>query len=343
MKRRSKAGPGVAAGSADGEQNFWPSYADMMSSFALILFFLMLLVYLSNLETGTSLRNTEAQLSETLSLLSITQEEADEANASLIKTQGQLSQAEDELAEKEAAYATVQIRLNEAYANLEGQQLILSTQQAKISEQERYLAQANVEIEKMYGQMETIVGIRRSILSQIKQSIESVMGDASKVSIGDNGNIILNEGVFFDSGMSELKEESVLVLNRLTDVFSTFLSDPENAKYIESVVISGHTDWDGTEENNQVLSTNRANAVLQYMLSNPVLKPYSGYFCAAGYGETRPVADNSTPEGKALNRRIEISIILRDDTVMDIVNDYLNIELPSTENPSEQPLSQSVS
>lgn len=321
MKRRSKVSLGAATGASDSEQNFWPSYADMMSSFALILFFLMLLVYLSNLETGNSLKETESRLSETLSLLSITQEEADAANASLLKTQ-------DELAEAEEAFATVQIRLDEANASLAGQQLVLSTQQAKIAEQEEYLAQANVEIERMYGQMETIVGIRRSILEQIKQSIESVMGDSSRVRIGDNGNIILNEGVFFDSGKSDLKAESVTVLNRLTEVFSTFLSNPENSKYIESIVISGHTDWDGTEEDNLVLSTSRANAVLEFMLREPGLNQYSSYFCAAGYGETRPVADNSTDEGKAQNRRIEISIILRDDTVMEIVNSYLNIEVP---------------
>lgn len=321
MKRRSKVSIGAATGASDSEQNFWPSYADMMSSFALILFFLMLLVYLSNLETGNNLKNTESKLSETLSLLSITQEEADEANATLIKTQNQLNEAED-------AFATVQIKLDEANANLAGQQLVLATQQAKINEQEQYLAQANVEIERMYGQMETIVGIRRSILDQIKQSIESVMGDSSKVSIGENGNIILNEGVFFDSGKADLKPDSVTVLNRLTEVFSTFLSNPENAKYIESVVISGHTDWDGTEEDNLILSSERANAVLAFMLQESTLNQYSGFFCAAGYGETRPVADNSTEEGKAQNRRIEISIILRDDTVMDIVNDYLDLEVP---------------
>ena len=338
MKRRSKVGLNAASGNAEAEQNFWPSYADMMSSFALILFFLMLLVYLSSLKTGNSLKDTEKQLSETLSLLSITQEEADEANATLLQTQDKLSNAESQLSDAEEILATVQIKLDAANAELEGQQLILTTQQAKldaqqatIDQQSAYLSQTQAELEKMYGQMETIVGIRRSILEQIKQNIDSVMGDSSKVSIGDNGNIILNEGVFFDSGKSELKEESVTVLNRLVDVFSRFLSNQDNAKFIESVVISGHTDADGTEESNLVLSTERADAVLAYMLENPVLAGYSQYFCAAGYGETRPVADNYTEDGKAQNRRIEISIILRDDTVMDIVNEYLSIDLPAAE------------
>lgn len=325
MKRRSKVSLGAATGAKDSEQNFWPSYADMMSSFALILFFLMLLAYLSNMETGNNLRNTEAQLSDTLSQLTIKQAEVADTQNRLVDMQKQMEDTEEYL-------ATVQIRLDAANAELEGKQLMLTTQQETIEAQAQYVTQAQTELEKMHGQMETIVGIRRSILEQIKQSIDTVMGDSSKVSIGENGNIILNEGVFFDSGKADLKDESVTILDRLIDVFSRFLSEPGNEKYIESIVISGHTDWDGSEENNLILSTSRADAVLTYMLNeNSPLAGYSRFFCAAGYGETRPVASNETPEGKAQNRRIEISIILRDDTVMDIVNEYLNIEVPSVE------------
>ena len=57
-------------------------------------------------------------------------------------------------------------------------------------------------------------------------------------------------------------------------------------------------------------------------------------FCAAGYGATRPVQDNYTAEGRAANRRIEISMILKDDTVMEIINNYLAIELPKTDSSS---------
>ena len=59
-------------------------------------------------------------------------------------------------------------------------------------------------------------------------------------------------------------------------------------------------------------------------------------FCAAGYGEKRPVASNTTAAGRAANRRIELSIILRDDTVMEIVESYLDIELPSMPGTGEE-------
>ncbi|MBQ1576033.1 MAG: OmpA family protein, partial [Oscillospiraceae bacterium] len=114
------------------------------------------------------------------------------------------------------------------------------------------------------------------------------------------------------------------------EVFAAFLADGENAKYVDSIVISGHTDSTGSDEENRVLSTDRANAVLDYLMASGrgKLNPYASYFCAAGYGETRPVASNDTEEGRAQNRRIEISITLRDDTIMDIVESYLELELP---------------
>ena len=72
--------------------------------------------------------------------------------------------------------------------------------------------------------------------------------------------------------------------------------------------------------------------MLNYLLAGQggKLNRYSSYFCAAGYGETRPVAGNDTEEGRAQNRRIELSIILKDDSVMDIVESYLDIDLPSS-------------
>ena len=152
------------------------------------------------------------------------------------------------------------------------------------------------------------------------------------VVIGENGNIVLSEGVFFDVGSSAIKAGAIPTLNQLIDVFQRFLSDPDNVKYVDSIVISGHTDSTGTDENNRVLSTDRANAVLGYLLDNGggKLQQYASYFCAAGYGETRPVADNETEEGRAQNRRIEISIILKDDSVLDIVESYLDIDVPES-------------
>ena len=298
-----------------GEQGFWPSYADMMSAVALILFFLMLLSYIQNLVTGNDLQNTQKVLAQT--------------KEQVLLAEDQLAGLTDELKKKQDQLEDYAVQIVQQKEEMEAQDKL-------IGQQEAYLSAANDELTQMRNQMQTIAVLRLSILEQIRESIVEVMGDASKVSIGDNGNIILSDSVLFDLGSSEIKEDSAGVLGELIDVFYQFLSDEENARYVDSIVISGHTDITGTAESNRILSTDRANSVLNYLLlgKNGKLNGYSAYFCAAGYGATRPVASNDTEEGKAANRRIEISMILKDDTVLDIVENYLALDLPGTETAS---------
>ncbi len=65
--------------------------------------------------------------------------------------------------------------------------------------------------------------------------------------------------------------------------------------------VAGHTDSNGSEQTNQGLSEARARAAMRYLTSKGVP---AGSLTAAGYGESQPVADNGTPEGRAQNRRI---------------------------------------
>ena len=332
MRRQYSGRADSMVKSAEGEQGFWPSYADMMSAVALILFFLMLLSYIQNLITGNTLQNTQDLLADTETRLASTELDLKNTEDSLALTLKQVEDAESELSKITVDLDRVKLTLAEKEDDLAAQDKLLSDQAALLQDQEEYMKAASREILELRGQMQTIAVLRLSILEQIRDSVVKVMGDASKVSIGENGNIVLSEGVFFDVGSSAIKQGAIPTLNKLIDVFQSFLSNPENTKYVDSVVISGHTDSTGTDENNRVLSTDRANAVLGYLLENSggKLQQYASYFCAAGYGETRPVADNETEEGRAQNRRIEISIILKDDSVMDIVESYLDIEVPES-------------
>ena len=359
MRRRFVGRSAGTTASSQGEQGFWPSYADMMSAVALILFFLMLLSYISNMITGNNLKNTEDQLEETRIQLAAREQELSDLEQALIITMKQVDDAkadlqqltvnldevkltlaakEEDLAaqdkllqDQKALLSEQEQQLSSQKQQLSSQQEQLASQQQRITEQEEYLAAATDELLEMRGQMQTIAVLRLSILEQIRDSVVAVMGDASKVKIGENGNIVLSEGVFFDVGSAAVKTAAVPTLNQLIEVFSQFLADPENVRYVDSIVISGHTDSTGSDDMNRALSTERANAVLGYLLENGggKLQQYASYFCAAGYGETRPVATNDTEEGRAQNRRIEISIILKDDSIMDIVDTYLNIDLPA--------------
>lgn len=72
------------------------------------------------------------------------------------------------------------------------------------------------------------------------------------------------------------------------------------------IKVAGHTDSQGSDSYNQTLSEKRADSVLQYFVSKGVAR---GRMSAYGYGERYPVASNDTPQGRALNRRVELEIL----------------------------------
>jgi outer membrane protein OmpA-like peptidoglycan-associated protein len=89
-----------------------------------------------------------------------------------------------------------------------------------------------------------------------------------------------------------------------------FISREARKKYEErnlkeNIEIAGHTDEVGTVEYNQVLSENRAKSVADYIVNNAISEDRIRYI---GYGKTKPIATNSTEEGKQLNRHVEFVI-----------------------------------
>jgi outer membrane protein OmpA-like peptidoglycan-associated protein len=104
-------------------------------------------------------------------------------------------------------------------------------------------------------------------------------------------------GVLFDFNKSTLKPESDAVLQRVADVLA---KDPTLLK----LEVQGHTDNVGSDSYNQTLSEARAQAVVAWLTQHGVA---AGRLSAAGYGKTRPVADNGTDQGRAKNRRVEIA------------------------------------
>ena len=320
-----------------GEQGFWPSYADMMSAVALILFFLMLLSYIQSMITGRDLENTEALLTDTRAQVAAALEEFRKAQDKAFAAQAQYQSAQNELTGLNAELSQKQEEIDAYTIQLSKQADELKEQEKQLRAQKAYLEAADNEIIALRSQMTTVAALRLSIVKQIQDRLIEVMGDPDKISIADNGNIVLSEGVFFDLGSSALKQEGIAVLDELIDAFDAFLADENTTRYVDSIVISGHTDSTGTESDNRQLSTDRANSVLNYLLGGKreKLAAYAPFFCAAGYGETRPVASNDTNEGRAQNRRIEISMILRDESVLEIVDQYLAIPVPESVSAAE--------
>lgn len=114
----------------------------------------------------------------------------------------------------------------------------------------------------------------------------------------ESGRTVTLKNVFFETASYTLEKKSEVELDKLVD----FLNDNPSVK----IEIGGHTDNVGDDESNRVLSDNRANAVQEYLVSKGIDASRLEH---KGYGETKPVADNNSEEGKALNRRTEFKIL----------------------------------
>ncbi|HET9950647.1 MAG TPA: OmpA family protein [Candidatus Eisenbacteria bacterium] len=118
----------------------------------------------------------------------------------------------------------------------------------------------------------------------------------------DTGMIRLQD-VNFDTGKSIIKPESYKALDEVGNILARW---PELR-----VEIGGHTDARGSDAQNQKLSDSRAKAVLDYLLNKfPELK--TEQFTSKGYGETQPIASNTTQLGMAKNRRVEFKVLNTD-------------------------------
>jgi outer membrane protein OmpA-like peptidoglycan-associated protein len=115
--------------------------------------------------------------------------------------------------------------------------------------------------------------------------------------MGDNITLNMPGSITFKSDSAELEPSFYKVLNSVDVVLK---------KYDKTVVeVAGHTDSTGPAEYNQALSERRANTVAQYLEGQGLP---SDRVVTIGAGETRPVANNATPEGRQANRRVELTL-----------------------------------
>ena len=112
-----------------------------------------------------------------------------------------------------------------------------------------------------------------------------------------NASIIL-KNIFFETNKFQLDPKSQAELDKIVQL----LNDNPTLK----IEISGYTDNVGKPSDNLSLSNSRAKSVVSYLIGKGIV---SQRLVAKGYGETKPVADNTTEEGKAKNRRTELKVI----------------------------------
>jgi outer membrane protein OmpA-like peptidoglycan-associated protein len=128
------------------------------------------------------------------------------------------------------------------------------------------------------------------------------IADAKIERVGEGIKITFDSGILFETNSSSLGSQAKTNISKLSVILNKY---PDT-----NILVTGHTDFDGTEQYNQVLSEKRAKSVSDYSKLKGVS---SSRFSVVGLGESEPVASNETVEGKKLNRRVEIAIFANED------------------------------
>ncbi|MFV0540437.1 MAG: OmpA family protein [Aestuariibaculum sp.] len=134
---------------------------------------------------------------------------------------------------------------------------------------------------------------------QAQQIEEEIPG--AQVERVDNGIVVTfdeNSGVNFDTNKYNINAASQETLDKLIGVFKEY---PDT-----NILVVGHTDSTGADTYNMTLSKNRANSVTGYLTQNGIS---SGRLTTKWFGEEQPIADNTTAEGRAKNRRVNVAIL----------------------------------
>lgn len=107
----------------------------------------------------------------------------------------------------------------------------------------------------------------------------------------------LKNDLLFDTGSAVLKPQAIEEVSKLADILVKYPED--------RIRVEGHTDSKGNQSKNEVLSSRRAEAVKNVLIGRGVKE---NQIMVLGMGQTQPIADNKTSEGRALNRRVELHI-----------------------------------
>ncbi|MBL4685547.1 MAG: OmpA family protein [Nannocystaceae bacterium] len=228
---------------------------------------------------------------------------AKELEAKLANVQGQLDDTERQLAQKkqentelDAQSKTYQARIGE----LEGELSQVNDQLTALAAEQGVTMKELSELRADKAKREKELSVYKGLFSQLKKLV-----DAGTIEVGfRKGRMVvkLSNAILFASGRSKLEPAGIEAVAQLVPAL--------NSVGKRDFLVAGHTDSDTIKtaryKSNWELSSARALIMVKTMIAEGYPPQQIG---AAGFGEYDPVASNDTPEGKALNRRIEIILM----------------------------------
>ena len=202
----------------------------------------------------------------------------------------------------------MQAPLQEINEHASQQQQEVSRLKQELADRDDQLAALNGQVQKLESRLggvsEERVALQRRVDAQermrgsVRALEASFTADEARVTRQGDDVVLSLLGIKFPSGRSTIDGSSAALMKKVQQGLALF---PD-----ASISIEGHTDANGSDSTNLILSQDRADAVRQYLVSNFAMNPEK--ITSVGYGEARPVATNETAAGRTRNRRIDLII-----------------------------------
>lgn len=299
--------------------NVWRSYSDMMAG-VLLLFVLIMCVTL--FQAQKSYNESLQERDEKIALQEeYTQELLDKQNAldkkdeTLQNQDAQLKTQDEKLAEQEQQLAALAAKLKEQESTLNAQQSALDEKTAQLKDQQ--------------AQIDQIIGVKADV-------IEALKNEFSKNNINvdidaQTGALTLEASVMFDYDQAELTDAGKQALEQILPIYCKVLLQDDYMKYLAEIIIDGYTDTDGAYSYNLQLSQQRSLAVAQYLLDiqgnfldATQSQNLEKYLTVNGHSMANPVLDANGNVDKDASRRVEVKFRLKDEEMIDELNQLLS-------------------
>ena len=279
--------------------SYWQSYSDMMAALLLIFILIIAMTLAIYKQKQTDLEVTQQQLSSTQADLAMSEEELKNYMAQLDDANTKVSMTQEEL---QAAYNAIAAKQEEVDATQE-------------------------ELRATKSQLQDIVGVRTDIIRALQESL-----DGSSMTVdAQNGSITFSSDVLFRYNSAVLKENSKNTLREVIPTYLSVLLQADYRPYIAEIIVEGHTDTEGGYASNMELSFARANAVATFCqnskngLTDDQITALQNVLTVNGRSYSSPVYKEGTSEvDMAASRRVEIKFRLKEDEMIEKINEVLN-------------------
>ena len=299
--------------------NVWRSYSDMMAG-VLLLFVLIMCVTLFQAQKSynESLQERDEKIAlqeEYTQELLDKQKALDKKDETLQNQDAQLKPQHEKLAEQEQQLAALAAKLKEQESTLNAQQSALDEKTAQLKDQQ--------------AQIDQIIGVKADV-------IEALKNEFSKNNINvdidaQTGALTLEASVMFDYDQAELTDAGKQALEQILPIYCKVLLQDDYMKYLAEIIIDGYTDTDGDYSYNLQLSQQRSLAVAQYLLDiqgnfldATQSQNLEKYLTVNVHSMANPVLDANGNVDKDASRRVEVKFRLKDEEMIDELNQLLS-------------------